>query len=136
MTLVIIKKSSQRIPFYGIGLILFCLVIFEARPAMAVRPFVTDDANVVGANLFLLETSLRRDPKRLQNLNLLAYGPTEKLELTLGFVDGFPLDGENSGNFSIAGPLGQIKYLFNEVKPGGFPGGCRSDRCQHSLWVE
>lgn len=120
--MVFIKEVSQRIPLYGIGVILFCLVLFEARPAMAVRPFVTDDANVVGANLFLLETSIRRDPKRLQNLNLLAYGPTEKLELTLGFVDGFPLEGENSGNFSVAGPLGQIKYLFTEATPGGFPG--------------
>jgi hypothetical protein len=97
---------------------LFCL----PAPAMAVRPFVTDDARVVGANLFLLETSLRMDKTRLQNTNLLAYGPTEKLELTLGFVDGVFLEGEDSWKMSIAGPLAQAKYLFTEGTPNGYPG--------------
>ena len=91
-------------------------------PALAVRPFVTDDARVVGKNLFLLETSVRRNSSALTNLNLLAYGPTEKVELTVGFVDGYLLEGEDSWKPSVAGPMGQIKYLFTEGKPNSYPG--------------
>ena len=102
------------------SLLTLCLAV--PHNASAVRPFVTDDARVVGKNLFLLETSIRRDSNRLQNLNLLAYGPTEKLELTLGFTDGYLLEGEDSWRFSVAGPMGQAKYLFTEGTAGGYPG--------------
>jgi hypothetical protein len=81
---------------------------------MAVRPFVTDDARVVGKDMAQLETSLHWDNARLQNTNFLAYGASEKLELTLGFVDGVFLEGEDSWKMSIAGPLAQAKYLFTE----------------------
>jgi hypothetical protein len=65
---------------------------------------------------------LRWDKSQLQYLNLLAYGPTEKLELTLGFTDGFLFEGEDTGRISIAGPIGQVKYLFEDVTPNGLPG--------------
>jgi hypothetical protein len=89
---------------------------------MAVRPFVTDDARVVGKDMAQLETSLHWDNARLQNTNFLAYGASEKLELTLGFVDGVFLEGEDSWKMSIAGPLAQAKYLFTEGTPNGYPG--------------
>lgn len=105
------------------ALVALLLTICTAHPAMAVRPFVTDDAAVVGAKLILLETSLRWDKTRLQNLNLLAYGPTEKLELTAGFIDGFLSEAEDAtGKFSVAGPLAQAKYLLQEPTPNGLPG--------------
>jgi hypothetical protein len=105
------------------ALVVLLLTVCIIQPAMAVRPFVTDDAAVVGAKLTLLETSLRLDKTRLQNLNLLAYGPTEKLELTAGFIDGFLTEAEDAtGKFSIAGPLAQAKYLFKEPTPNGLPG--------------
>lgn len=103
-----------------LGLLLFFIMI--PRLALAVRPFVTDDAAVVGKNLFLLETSIRRDSTAMTNLNLLAYGLTEKIELTLGFTDGYLLEGEDSWKYSAAGPLGQVKYLFTEGTPNGYPG--------------
>ena len=106
-----------------LALVVLLLTICITQPAMAVRPFVTDDAAVVGAKLTLLETSLRWDKTRLQNLNLLAYGPNEKLELTVGFIDGFLSDAEDAnGKFSLAGPLAQAKYLFREPTPNGLPG--------------
>jgi hypothetical protein len=104
-------------------LVALLLTFCTPHPAMAVRPFVTDDAAVVGAKLLLVETSLRLDKTRLQNLNLLAYGPTDKLELTVGFIDGFLSEAEDAtGKFSIAGPLAQAKYLFKEPTPNGLPG--------------
>jgi hypothetical protein len=114
---------SHKSHTHAIALVALLLTICTAQPALAVRPFVTDDAAVVGAKLFLLETSLRWDKTRLQNLNLLAYGPNEKLELTVGFIDGFLFDAEDAnGRFSVAGPLAQAKYLFKEPTPNGMPG--------------
>jgi hypothetical protein len=107
---------------YAIILGALLQVLLIPLPAIAVRPFVTDDANVVGKNLFNFETSVRWDKAQLQHLNLLAYGPTEKLELTVGFTDGFLFEGEVTGRLSIAGPLGQVKYLFKDVTPNGLPG--------------
>ncbi len=103
-----------------LGLLLFFILV--PRPALAVRPFVTDDARVVGKNLFLVETSLHRDSSALSNLTIFSYGPTEKLELAIGFENGFLLEGENSWKYSVAGPLGQAKYLFTEGTPNGYPG--------------
>lgn len=96
--------------------------LFAPYPALAVRPFVTDDARVVGKNLLLLESSVRRDSNYLTNLNLLAYGPTGKIELTAGFTNGFPVEGGDSWKYSVAGPLLQAKYLMTEGTPNGYPG--------------
>lgn len=109
-----LKKSA------ALSVLLFFIMV--PRPSLAVRPFVTDDARVVGKNLFLVETSLRRDSERLQNMTILSYGPTEKLELAVGFVNGFLLEGEDSWKYSVAGPLVQAKYLFTEGTPNGYPG--------------
>ena len=114
---------SHKFRHHAIVIIVFTVTMSITQQAWAVRPFVTDDAAVVGAKLTLLETSLRWDKTRFQNMNLLAYGPTEKLELTAGFIDGFLTEAEDAtGKFSIAGPLAQAKYLFKEPTPNGLPG--------------
>ena len=47
-----------------------------------VRPFITDDARVVGERLAQLETWIRVDKEAGQHWILGAYGPNKKLELT------------------------------------------------------
>jgi hypothetical protein len=93
-------------------------VLAPLSSAYAVRPFITDDARVTPAHTFLTETSLRFDEHRLQNLTLFALGFSDKLEGTIGFTDGILLKDEDGGSyqFSVAGPLLQLKYLFNEQK--------------------
>jgi hypothetical protein len=67
---------------------------------------------VIGKNLFLLETSVRRDSNALTNLNLLAYGPTDKLELTAGFTT---VPARRGGFLEIfRSSHEQAKYLFTE----------------------
>ena len=114
------KSLAHKIHLAAFALLF--LIMMVPCPALAVRPFVTDDAGVVGKNLFLLETSVHRNSTALTNLTLLAYGLTEKVELTLGFADGYLLQGEDSWRFSVAGPLGQVKYLLKEPTPNGYPG--------------
>jgi len=93
-------------------------VLVPCRSGFAVRPFITDDARVTPAHTFLTETSLRLDENRFQNLTLFALGFTNKLEGTIGFTDGILLKDEEGTayQFSVAGPLLQLKYLFNEQK--------------------
>lgn len=98
------------------------LIFIIPRYALAVRPFVTDDARVVGRNVMQLETSVRYDKDVFSNLDLVAFGPTERSEVTIGFTDGFLLDPESNRSFSMTGPLTQFKYLVWEAKPNSYPG--------------
>jgi hypothetical protein len=98
------------------------LVLASCGPCWAVRPFVTDDARVVGNHQVQVETSVRYDKDEFTNLTLAALGPTPKSELTMGFVNGFPLEKDSNRSYSITGPLMQFKYLLWEAKPNGYPG--------------
>lgn len=101
--------------------VLLLLVVF-VRPAWAVRPFVTDDARVVGDHQAQIETSVHYDKNVFYNLNLFAFGPTAKSEVTLGFTHGFDLKEDSNRSYSMAGPLMQFKYLLWEAKPDAYPG--------------
>mgnify|MGYP000855930461 FL=1 len=103
-------------------LTLFTSLVILARPAYAVRPFVTDDARVVGNHQAQVETSVRYSQDEFTNLTLGAIGPTANSELTVGFSNGFPLEKESNRSYSITGPLVQFKYLFREAKPNSYPG--------------
>ena len=98
------------------------LLSFLPTHALAVRPFVTDDARVVGLHQMQLETSVRYDRDEFTNLNLVAFGPTADSEVTIGFTHGFPLEMESNRSYSMTGPLMQFKYLFWEAKPNSYPG--------------
>lgn len=49
-----------------------------------VRPFITDDARVVGYRLAQLESWLRIDKESGQQWLMFAYGPTKYMEVTVG----------------------------------------------------
>lgn len=87
-----------------------------------VRPFITDDARVVGERLAQLETWVRFDKEAGQHWILGAYGPNKKLELTAGGVYGYQVDHNSKKTFSYALPLLQAKILFKEYKPNKGPG--------------
>lgn len=92
-------------------------------PAQAVRPFITDDARVVGFRLAQWESWLRIDQHSGQQWHMLAYGPNKRLELTAGAVFGYDRPNfEQRADFSYAMPLLQGKYLFREYGPGDWPG--------------
>lgn len=87
-----------------------------------VRPFITDDARVVGGHLAQLESWVRFDRESGQHWFLTAYGPTEKWELTLGGVMGYEVESDDKRTFSYALPLLQAKFLAREYKPNMPPG--------------
>jgi hypothetical protein len=90
------------------------------RPALAVRPFITDDARVVGRRQAQMETWARGDRHAFQHWALTSYGPIEPLELTIGTVHGVTYD--QGRQYSIAGPLMQAKYLLRRPEAGSWPG--------------
>ena len=87
-----------------------------------VRPFITDDARVVGNKLAQLESWVRFDNESGQHWILGAYGPNSKLELTAGGVYGYQIEHESKKTFSYALPLVQAKYLFKDYSPNKAPG--------------
>ncbi len=89
--------------------------------AYAIRPFVTDDARVVGRHLGQIETWLVGSHYETIHNVLGAVGPTDWLEITTGFAHGGAFSGPGSG-YSITGPLFQFKALAREAKSGAWPG--------------
>lgn len=102
----------------------FAFGMFAPRPARAIRPFVTDDARVVGKGHVQLESWWRRDRLSLQQWALPAVGPAEWLELSLGGVHGI---GElrkapDKPTYALGGPLAQGKFLLRETVANKAPG--------------
>ncbi len=87
-----------------------------------VRPFITDDARVVGNRLAQMETWLRFDKESGQQWFMFAYGPNKKIELTLGGVYGYAKQADHTNSFSYALPLLQAKFLIKEYAPDKGPG--------------
>ncbi|MCS6933971.1 MAG: transporter [Chitinophagales bacterium] len=90
--------------------------------AHAVRPFITDDARVVGWRLFQWESWLRMDVAGMQSWHMFAYGPHKNVELSLGMVGGGDFTERPSLHATFAAPLLQIKFLLREYKPNKAPG--------------
>jgi hypothetical protein len=90
-------------------------------PARAVRPFITDDARVVGEQLAQLESWVRGDRRAFQHWLLVAVGPWAPLELTLGAVHGSAYS-DAPPAYALAGPLFQAKALILEPRPNRWPG--------------
>ncbi|MCU0623676.1 MAG: hypothetical protein MUF53_07400 [Gemmatimonadaceae bacterium] len=84
-----------------------------------VRPFITDDARVVGAGLGQMEAWYRGDAESHQQWLLLAYGPTDRLEVTIGGVAG---EDRRSGSLTYALPLVQGKFLLRPYAEEAPPG--------------
>jgi hypothetical protein len=95
--------------------------IFVSTESYAIRPFVTDDARVVGGKYLQLETWFRRDRASLQHWMLFAFGPNDHMELTLGGVHGAGGLGERP-RYGYGGPLAQAKILLNHALPNDWPG--------------
>lgn len=112
------RPGGVRIP---IALACGVALVSLTRRADAIRPFVTDDARVVGERLGQIETWILIDRSALAHNALFALGPTPWLEVTAGLTQG-PVYGGSERGYSITGPIVQGKALFFEPKDGGRPG--------------
>jgi hypothetical protein len=100
---------------------LWLVAIFAPSEAFAIRPFVTDDARVVGKGRAQVETWLELDQDSTQHWAVFAVGPIEPLELSLGGNYGVNYQrGPSRG--AASGPILQAKYLFWEAETNRLPG--------------
>jgi hypothetical protein len=88
----------------------------------AVRPFITDDAAVVGYRLAQLETWMMFDRFSSQHWFMLGYGLHKRFELSVGAIYGNDRPDPERSEFSYAMPLLQAKFLFREYQPNKLPG--------------
>lgn len=102
---------------------LFSIAFLSIQGIYAIRPFVTDDARVVGKGLGQLETWVRFDTNSFQHWVLPAYGPFDWLEISAGFLHGSVMPGANEKReYSISGPLIQGKFLLHSTVDSVIPG--------------
>ena len=108
--------EHRRGPILAVG----GLLVVLASPLFAVRPFITDDARVVGRRQAQMETWMRGDRHALQHWVLTSFGPIAPLEVTVGAVHGLTFG--DATKYSVAGPLIQAKYLLRKPTPNSWPG--------------
>jgi hypothetical protein len=99
----------------------------RSTASSCVRPFITDDARVVGAGLAQIESWTRVDRETSQLWMLGAVGPNAWLELTAGGVLGVERDAvaakdPSPGRLTYALPLLQAKALVRGYEAGQGPG--------------
>jgi len=99
---------------------IFGIVLIPSR-AFAIRPFVTDDARVVGKGRAQIETWLEVDRDSAQHLAIFAVGPIEPLELSFGGSYGVNYQ-HGPSRAAAAGPILQAKYLLRPTEVNRLPG--------------
>lgn len=105
----------------NLRLILTLTLLVAQGKAHAIRPFVTDDARVVGARLGQVESWLVLDRQESNHNTLFAIGPTNWLEITSGFTHGGGYRG-GASQYGITGGIFQLKALLRETRPNDWPG--------------
>ena len=105
----------------AIRFLLFFLLLITHN-SKAVRPFITDDARVVGKDLAQWETWLRFDNISGQSWHIFAFGPTNWMEISSGLVLGYDKPNYNGLEFSYALPLVQGKFLLKKYEANKLPG--------------
>jgi hypothetical protein len=105
------------------GALAVCAIVATAPDASAIRPFITDDARVVGGAHVQLETWWRRDRESFHHWAVGAFGPNDHVEISLGAVHGLAGGLEGApGRYAIGGPVLQGKFLLSEAKETSWPG--------------
>ena len=99
-------------------LIIAATIIFFMPQVRAVRPFITDDAALIGKRRFELANWGYYSNNGLEIWHSINNGITDWCEVTLAGVWGF--DGEK--NFTCTLPLLQAKFMFRDYEPNGIPG--------------
>ena len=102
-------------------LVIFIFTTINTK-IFAVRPFITDDAAIVGAGLLQLETWALFDIQSGEYWMMWAYGPSKKMEVAIGSIFGYDKSEYGRKDFTFALPLLEMKYLFCEYQPNKPPG--------------
>lgn len=109
-------RYLPRLGPWGAHALTVVLALAWTSVSWAVRPFVTDDAEVVGHEHVQIETWVQAERASIEHNVMFAAGPSPWLELSLGF--GYGYYGKEAGG-GVAGPIGQAKFVFNPLPENG-----------------
>ena len=111
---------NQKIKLF---LLVTILNIFTFQNIYAVRPFITDDATVIGKNRHELATWTFINNEHYEFWHSYSAGITNKIEIFVALCYGIHnLENENKKQFTYAAPLLQTKFILNEYEPNSYPG--------------
>jgi len=118
---LLLRRTPHADHLYrAVGLALLLLTL-PAQNAWAIRPFVTDDARVVGQHRLQLETWLQADNDSTEHWAVATFGPTENTELSAGGFYGLNYQSRRM-KFAVGGPIFQCKVLLHPIEPNSWPG--------------
>jgi len=114
---------QQHIKVKKTSLFLVALTMFAAPCTLAVRPFITDDATLIGLKRAELATWTLIDKYSGQFWHNYTMNLTQRFEASVAAYWGyFKPESDVSREFSYTAPLVQFKYLFRDYDPNGLPG--------------
>ena len=103
--------------------ILAILTLIATSNTWAVRPFVTDDATLIGRKRIEFANWTLFDKYSGQLWHSLNIGLNDWAELTVAGILGYAKSGDdNLARISFTAPLLQAKFLIRDYEPNGFPG--------------
>ncbi len=102
--------------------LLFILFITASEIATAGRPFITDDAAVVGKRQYQVETWVQVDKKTFQHWVVPTVGIGDSVEFSASGVHGITYLKDESRRYSYSGPIIQTKFLLMEPSEELIPG--------------
>ena len=106
-----------------IFLILAAIAVLAAGPAHAVRPFITDDATLIGHKRLELANWFYATKGSVEVWHSLSYGFTDWAELIVaGFHGALQSEVTDGWKYAFTAPLLQAKFLIRDYEPNGLPG--------------
>jgi len=113
-----IRTFRLRVRFCRTAAQLVCVGCLTVGTARAGRPFIIDDAGVVGRHHLQLETWLYLDKDELDHIVAVGFGPTDWLEFAAAGLYGVTLP--DPGGVGFMAPIVQAKALV--LEPSSWPG--------------
>ena len=104
-------------------LILAILTLLAIPDAWAVRPFITDDATLIGRKRMEFANWTLIDKHSGQLWHSLNIGLNDWAEISVAGIWGYDKSGDDRRTkMSFTAPLVQAKFLIRDYKPNGLPG--------------
>ena len=103
-------------------LTVFIILILSGTPAWAVRPFITDDATIIGSGRSEVANWFYGMDGRLEIWHSINYGITDNFEFTLaGSHGGLKSEVNGEWKYAYTLPLLQSKVQIRDYEPNGIP---------------
>lgn len=115
-----LRFDLQTLPRVCMGVLLttallFASIVLSSTDAHAVRPFVTDDAEVVGDRQLEIATWVEGGSKFFEHNLELTFGVVHWLEVSLGVVHGI-----DNGKYGVLGPIFHVKGSLRDLPDNGW----------------